>query len=121
MLNEVSSVEYEKYKKNKKNFKTAIGLGKWKKSIVNHLFGSVVSTPNNDGLYTAGSFIRDCKDSATQFFQHFVTPEVFLSYSFISHMGKEVSTITLSMHTVTPAPIGEHLIVSCLPITSCWP
>ena len=50
MLNEVSSVEYTKYKKYKKLFKTAIGFGKWKKSIVNHLYWSAVSTPNNDRI-----------------------------------------------------------------------
>ena len=29
-------------------FKTAIGLGKWKSSIVNHLFWTDVSKPNYD-------------------------------------------------------------------------
>ena len=47
VLNEVSRVEYAKYKKIQKLFKTATGSGKWKKSIVNH---SAVSTPNNDGI-----------------------------------------------------------------------
>ena len=46
---EVSSVEYAK--KNTKNiFKTAINSGRWKKSIVNHLYTSEVSTPNTDGI-----------------------------------------------------------------------
>ena len=41
-------------KKYKKLFKTAIGLGKWKMSIVNHLYWSAVSTPNNDGILNSG-------------------------------------------------------------------
>ena len=53
MLIEVSSIEYAKYKKIQKNFQKAIGVGKWMKSIVNHLFRSVVSTTNNDGITTA--------------------------------------------------------------------
>ena len=36
----------------KNSFKTAISLGKWKNSRVNHLYWSAVSTPNNDGIAT---------------------------------------------------------------------
>ena len=54
ILYEVSSVEYAKKNRYTKNLiKTAINLGKWKKSIVNHFYRSEITTPNNDGIMIA--------------------------------------------------------------------
>ena len=50
MLMKYPALNMQNTKKYKELFKTAISLGKWKKSIVNHLFWSAVSTPNNDGI-----------------------------------------------------------------------
>ena len=53
MMYPALNMQKNKKKHTKILFKTAIGLSMWKRSTVNHLYWSEVSTPNNDGIMIA--------------------------------------------------------------------